>query len=336
MDCQTQLQPVELDQKQCSEFGSFSVSENDESDDDDESYIEIVLDHGNGRSVSIEDGNGEDEDEEYELRISISSTIPIPLVEDQQNVHFHNHNHSTEMKMEPMILAEADSPPSAMPIPLHPTHQHQHQRRRLKFPSVSHLFTTVSIFNLWEKRQPDHHSHSQTATQIPKAIHDDTYNDAKTRKEPSTTTANGRGSMNVMMKLLIKFPTSKIRKLLASLLKPNTKSSEKTKTIIQCYCYDKRRMVKNPSPHGHGTARSSRSSSKVLEIDLGAIRGLFSAVGLPSISKRTSWSTSSSCGPSPLHQAYAYAYTYPDDSIQSAVAYCKTSLRQTCQSDFSF
>lgn len=140
------------------------------------------------------------------------------------------------------------------------------------------------------------------------------------------------------------------------------------RTILQCY--HQKNMVVNPSvsssqddklsasskrlsksvwdfnnninniSSNEGSFRSSRRSSwnkSVVEIDLGALKGIFSSVGTSqkgnSSNKRKSCSTMSSCDNSPIHEGFSITRT-SDNSIQAAIAYCKTSFGQT--SDFSF
>ena len=147
------------------------------------------------------------------------------------------------------------------------------------------------------------------------------------RKQPSltaTTTANG-----IMMKLLIKFRGIKIKSLFASLIKPKqtSYSSKKSLTFFQCY----QKELVNPSngrnsKHWNfgeedGMCGSLRKSKKLMEMDLGALRGVFSR------SKRRK-TASTSCDNSPIHDGFS-----KDNSIQAAIAYCKSSFGQT---DFTF
>lgn len=66
---------------------------------------------------------------------------------------------------------------------------------------------------------------------------------------------------------------------------------------------------------------SLRKSKKLMEMDLGALRGVFSR------SKRRK-TASTSCDNSPIHDGFS-----KDNSIQAAIAYCKSSFGQT---DFTF
>ena len=151
------------------------------------------------------------------------------------------------------------------------------------------------------------------------------------------------------MKLLIKFPATKIRTLIASLVKPNKGTSKSKTKIFQCYNdpsdenerenYEGiRRSCKHcDSESGINSSESSFRSSKsrrgggggrVVEIDLGALnlRGIFNMARKDSSKRTSNWSTSAS----PLHEGFSLHSTSNDNSIQAAIAYCKTS------SDFSF
>ncbi|GAU45999.1 hypothetical protein TSUD_187430 [Trifolium subterraneum] len=68
----------------------------------------------------------------------------------------------------------------------------------------------------------------------------------------------------------------------------------------------------------------------MMEIDFGAFKGVFNAIG--GMNRRRSkrrTDASSSCDNSPIHEGYS-----KDNSIQAAIAYCKSSFGQT--SDFTF
>ena len=72
-----------------------------------------------------------------------------------------------------------------------------------------------------------------------------------------------------------------------------------------------------------------------MEMDLGALRGIFNAMGMSiaqkgSKSKRTQ---STSCDTTPVHEGFSL-YSNENSNIQAAIAYCKSSFGQT--SDFSF
>ncbi|KAI9108084.1 hypothetical protein K1719_020957 [Acacia pycnantha] len=104
--------------------------------------------------------------------------------------------------------------------------------------------------------------------------------------------------------------------------------------------WDLNNNINNISSSNEGSFRSTKRSSwnrSVVEIDLGAFKGMFSAVGIAqkgnSSNKRKSSSTVSSCDNSPIHEGFSITCT-TDNSIQAAIAYCKTSFGQT--SDFSF
>ncbi|KAK7294919.1 hypothetical protein RJT34_17818 [Clitoria ternatea] len=83
---------------------------------------------------------------------------------------------------------------------------------------------------------------------------------------------------------------------------------------------------------------SKKYSSRVMEMDLGAVRGIFNAMGMMSIARKSSTSKreagSSSCNTTPIHEGSISLCSSSENSIQAAIAYCKSSLGQT--SDFSF
>ncbi|KAK4268363.1 hypothetical protein QN277_025031 [Acacia crassicarpa] len=104
--------------------------------------------------------------------------------------------------------------------------------------------------------------------------------------------------------------------------------------------WDLNNNINNISSGNEGSFRSTKRSSwnrSVVEIDMGALKGMFSAVGIAqkgnSSNKRKSCSTVSSFDNSPIHEGFSITCT-TDNSIQAAIAYCKTSFGQT--SDFSF
>lgn len=173
-----------------------------------------------------------------------------------------------------------------------------------------------------------------------------------------------------MMKLLTKFRGIKIGALFASLMKPRQqpcqvnnnghKSSKKSKTFFQCY----QKGLVNPSNGRRSTTKrdqgkrskhwdledgsnlcapfrnSRKCSSRVTEMDVGALRGVFNfnAMGIMSISQRGSRSkrrsgSVTSCDNSPIHEGFSLC-SGDQSSVQAAIAYCKSSFGQT--SDFTF
>jgi hypothetical protein len=145
-----------------------------------------------------------------------------------------------------------------------------------------------------------------------------------------TTTANG-----IMMTLLIKFRGIKIRSLFTSLIKPRqncqtNNSSKKPLTFFQCYQKELVNASNGRNSNHWNLEDASLRKSKKMEIDLGAFKGVFNAIG--GMSRRRSKRrtvTSSSSNNSPIHEGYS-----KDNSIQAAIAYCKSSFGQT--SDFTF
>lgn len=148
----------------------------------------------------------------------------------------------------------------------------------------------------------------------------DTENGASvTRKQPRLTrptTANG-----IMVKLMMKIRCIKIRSFIASLIKPTqntqTNSTKKSITFFQCYEED-------------SISASLRKSKKMMDMDLGAFKGVFNAIGMSRRrSKRRTEDASTSCNSTPTHEGFS-----KDNSIQGAIAYCKSSFGQN--SDFTF
>lgn len=129
------------------------------------------------------------------------------------------------------------------------------------------------------------------------------------------TTANG-----VIMKLMIKFRRIKIRSFIASLMKPTQNfqrnSSKKSIAFFQCYEED-------------SISVSLRKSRKLMDMDLGAFKGVFNAIGMSRRGSKRRTDASTSCNSTPTHEGFS-----KDNSIQGAIAYCKSSFGQT--SDFTF
>ncbi|XP_028776321.1 uncharacterized protein LOC114733077 [Neltuma alba] len=314
---------IEIELESCAEVVPTCVS----SEEEDEKEEELKLREG-----------GEEYDDE--LRISISSTIALPdvVVDCSEKV---------ESSVDPVRESDsADSDPSD-------------DQGRFK-----------DAAGFWENRSPDHHGHVTLETTMP--FNCCTRQNSRV-KEGSMRRTNGGG---MIMNMLIKFRGIKLSTLISSLMKlprppcqdhnnDNNKGHTRKycRTILQCY--HQKNMVVNPSSSGsqenrsskrlskpnwdlnnnnnnnsnEGSFRSSRRSSwnrSVVEIDLGALKGMFSAVGIAqksrSSSKRKSCSNVSSCDNSPIHEGFSFTCT--DNSIQAAIAYCKTSSGQT--SDFSF
>ncbi|CAK8542195.1 unnamed protein product [Lathyrus sativus] len=138
------------------------------------------------------------------------------------------------------------------------------------------------------------------------------------RKQPSLTTPTS--SNGIMVKLMIKFRRIKIRSFIASLMKPaqnfQTGSSKKSITFFQCYEED-------------SISASLRKSRRRMDMDLGAFKGVFNAIGMSRRRSKRRSDASTSCNSTPTHEGFS-----KDNSIQGAIAYCKSSFGQT--SDFTF
>ncbi|KAJ1407194.1 Cytochrome P450 [Sesbania bispinosa] len=325
--------------------------------DEDGSYIEIELDTVPPTSCYNDDDvqnnsscmNDDAGHEEYHLRISISSTIPVSLPEFQnESIDFHTTETKVAAIESPCLSSYADSQ-AITPL----QHSSVSQIDEAEFPVQNRIFSAVSFNPIVSQESPK--PDCQTTTlRTTRVIQFDNADVLYARKQPSlTTTTNG-----VMMKLLIKFRGIKIGALLASLIKPRQpcqannghSSSNKSKTFFQCY----QKGLVNPS-NGRYTSkrdqgmrsknfeddsicasfRSSKKSNRVMEMDLGALRGIFNAIGM-SIAQKGSRSKrrtgSSSCNTSPIHEGFSLCSN--ENSIQAAIAYCKSSFGQT--SDFTF
>ncbi|KAH7518487.1 hypothetical protein FEM48_Zijuj09G0176600 [Ziziphus jujuba var. spinosa] len=113
---------------------------------------------------------------------------------------------------------------------------------------------------------------------------------------------------------------------------------------------DKRLLQRNKDQMTSSRIKSSRDqvgekSSRVLEMNMGAVRGALEAMGIAINGRkdRKTRSCPSSIKSSPLHEGvpsdqYCYYKSYSrENSIQSAIAHCKTSFaRSTLSDDFSF
>lgn len=278
--------------------------------DEEDPYIEIELDTAVTTTIHNDENNNNcmdddddvelEQEEEYKLRISISSTISVSL------------------QKESIINVDSAAEIGASQAPIMSL-QPQQQRS-----DVSH---NDEVEFPWKSPQtcgPTTVLGTNSTRVIPCDNVDVLY---APRKQPSltaTTTANG-----IMMKLLIKFRGIKIKSLFSSLIKPRQTnySSKKSITFFQCY----QKELINPS-NGRNSKHwnlgvddsmcaSLRKSKKFMEMDLGALRGVFSR------SKRRK-TASTSCDNSPIHDGFS-----KDNSIQAAIAYCKSSFGQT---DFTF
>ncbi|KAK7340094.1 hypothetical protein VNO77_20788 [Canavalia gladiata] len=313
--------------------------------DEDGSYIEIELDSAptcynhdenksNLKGSWIDDDHDDDgECKEYQLRISISSTISISLPDVQkESIKFHT--------TVPKVAAKVPTMPSLM--------------------SCSSDDDSVSFNPTVMQEIPQSESQTKILS-ASRVIPYDNFDVLYTRKQSSVTT---KTTKNGIMKMLIKMKGIKIGAVLASLVKPlqpcqvnniGNKSGKKYKTFFQCYqkewmnnpsngrCNRKSMDQRRRSKHWDleddsicGSFRSNKKSNRVMEMDLGSLRGIFSAMGM-SIAHKSSMSKrgtmSSSCNSTPIHEGFSLCNS-SDNSIQAAIAHCKSSLGQT--SDFSF
>ncbi|AES79882.1 hypothetical protein MtrunA17_Chr7g0245361 [Medicago truncatula] len=276
--------------------------------DEEDPYIEIELDTAVTTTIHKDENNNNcidddielEQEEEYKLRISISSTISVSL------------------QKESIISVDGASEIGATKAPMSPQPQQQ------QHSGVSHNDGVEFPWKTPQTCGPTTVLGTNSTRVIPYDNVDVLY---APRKQPSlttTTTANG-----IMMKLLIKFRGIKIKSLFASLIKPRQTNYSSKKSITFFRCYQKELV--NPS-NGRNSknwnfgeddsmSASLRKSKKLMEMDLGALRGVFSR------SKRRK-TASTSCDNSPIHDGFS-----KDNSIQAAIAYCKSSFGQT---DFTF
>lgn len=175
------------------------------------------------------------------------------------------------------------------------------------------------------------------------SIHADNADVARSRKA-----TNMRSSINGgIMKLLFKFRAMNLGALVASIVKPRqvacdpgrskkkTKSKKSVLKPLDKWLAQNKQGKRKDSEEGEGEEKHSR----VLEINLGAVRGVLEAIG-NSMSTgigrkdRRTRSCPSSIKSSPIHKGFASderneVYVYArETSIQAAIAHCKTSFEQ--------
>ncbi|KAH7521220.1 hypothetical protein FEM48_Zijuj07G0010100 [Ziziphus jujuba var. spinosa] len=135
----------------------------------------------------------------------------------------------------------------------------------------------------------------------------------------------------------------------------NKKISRETveycRRLIKPLALDKWLLQRNKDQTTSSSIKSSHDqvgekSNRVLEINMGAVRGVLEAMSITINGRkdRKARSCPSSIMSSPLHEGvpsdqYCYYKSYSrENSIQSAIAHCKTSFARTTSSsdDFSF
>lgn len=334
--------------------------------ENDDSYIEIELDSCAVVVPTSTCGSSEEEDDkimkEYdELRISISSSIPLPYVH-QCVVDVDSSEEHGETRVDPSASASASGPPSLTASADSVTQSVDDDQRRVKFGVAFDRRSNFKV-DFWEKRSSDHASITlQTSATMPfDSSNNIDQRSAHTRKEGSMTR---RRNCGIIMKILIKFRGIRLPTLISSLVKPPRPPCQDTiiskgnsrkyyrNNILPCYHHHhhhqkkSKNMVINNNPSSSqeeeatgrnagsfrsNTSRRSSWNRSVVEIDLSALKGMFSSIGT---NKRKSCSTVSSCHNSPIHEGFSFTCSSSDNSIQAAIAYCKTSFGQT--SDFSF
>ncbi|KAL4381977.1 hypothetical protein HN51_005553 [Arachis hypogaea] len=311
--------------------------------DEDDSYIEIELDASSSPSLLPSPRYNDKDHHEFhhhQLRISISSTISLSLQKDD---------------------AADDNEPPCMSSPINGDDATNNNTN-----TSALMFNNPGVGLIMESNP--HKPEAQTTIQR------GTHNmDAPcSRKQPNFTTKTR--SNGGMTKLLIKFRGINIGAILASLIKPlyqpnNNNGHNKSSRKKHFQCYQKKLVNPTNSRRSNvkkdqgitrssnnnndwefdqdeiicGSFRSCKKSSRKLEMDLGAIKGIFNAVGMNIADKKGSRSKRrsqpNSCDTTPIHEGFSL-YTNNNNnndnnnSIQAAIAYCKSSFGQT--SDFSF
>ncbi|XP_020996461.2 uncharacterized protein LOC110280174 [Arachis duranensis] len=311
--------------------------------DEDDSYIEIEL-HASSSPSPLPSPRYNDKDHHefhhHQLRISISSKISLSLQKDD---------------------AADDNEPPCMLSPINGDDATNNNTN-----TSALMFNNPGVGLIMESNP--HKPEAQTTIQR------GTHNmDAPcSRKQPNFTTKTR--SNGGMTKLLIKFRGINIGAILASLIKPlyqpnNHNGHNKSSRKKHFQCYQKKLVNPTNSRRSNvkkdqgitrssnnnndwefdqdeiicGSFRSCKKSSRKLEMDLGAIKGIFNAVGMNIADKKGSRSKRrsqpNSCDTTPIHEGFSL-YTNNNNnndnnnSIQAAIAYCKSSFGQT--SDFSF
>ncbi|XLR20098.1 hypothetical protein S83_048010, partial [Arachis hypogaea] len=242
--------------------------------DEDDSYIEIELDASSSPSPRYNDKDHEFH--HHQLRISISSTISLSLQKDD---------------------AADDNEPPCMSSPINGDDTTNNNTN-----TSALMFNNPGIGLIMESNP--HKPEAQTTIQ--RGNHN--MDAPSSRKQPNFTTKTR--SNGGMTKLLIKFRGINIGAILASLIRPlyqpnnnNEHNKSSSKKHFQCY----RKKLVNPTNTRRsnvkkdqgitrssnnnnnrefedeiicGSFRSCKKSSRKLEMDLGAIRGIFNAMGM--------------------------------------------------------
>lgn len=338
----------------CSEsdlnFSSLSHFTDDDEDDDDAdgtsddgSYIEIALDHHDHPKPSCDrdddDRVGGLDHVDY-LRVSFSSSLlPELSTHTHQNISEPPNDqpvNQTTPSSASCTLSSWSTESSSCGARKEGSDQDSSMLQRStatkrgRLPAVNGLVNTL-LFGL------------RSSSELP--IHADNADVARSRKA-----TNMRSSINGgIMKLLFKFRAMNLGALVASVVKPRQvacddrgRSKKKTKSkksvlkpSLDKWMGQKKQGKRKGSEEGEGEEKYSR----VLEINLGAVRGVLEAIG-NSMSTgigrkdRRTRSCPSSIKSSPIHKGFASdernkVYVYArETSIQAAIAHCKTSFEQ--------
>ncbi|KAK1562653.1 hypothetical protein Q3G72_015400 [Acer saccharum] len=313
-------------------FSGYDLITNSSDDlcDDDDQYIEIELQQPrSNKHHEYYDDDGLDLD--LELRISFSSSKSVPNFLQLS----YNNNHgslsriptvdslcsdSIETVTTPSYSASSSTLSCSSPADTYwaaasPTTSTQPpSKRKVQFRAVNRILGSfLSI-----PRTPS--EIAEKSQQV--SIH--------TRTSPKITKTTSGG---IMMKLLIKCRSINIRTLLASMVKPyqiiinNTPlqssrgQNKKKKWLVQ---RDHNNII-------NGDDDDHQRSSRVFEMmNMDAIRGVLESMSITSLARRRDNKIKQSISSSPIKAGG----NPTDNSIQSAIAHCKTSFGQP--SDFCF
>ncbi|CAK7343464.1 unnamed protein product [Dovyalis caffra] len=320
----------------CFDFNSSAFQSIFSDESDDESYIEIALE------PSQKNGHGDinywTDDEEMELRISFSSCVPFQELSTTKTSNVYEFSSPTSSST---AFTTSSSSPS-----MESSDQRDGQMgskaastckvqktiaRKVQFPKANSFLNllkpslTVSSEAGDENGRPANNNHLGPVR-------------SSTMKGSKASAINSNG---IMMKFLVKFRTLKIRNLLASFMKscqvinipPEKKKVGTYQKLMKPF--DKWLVQKEQGSSSRNYSNNlfgNGERSRVLEMDLDAIRGVFEAMSTGIGRKdRKFESCPSSTKSSPIHQGFSsdhqdHKTCAKDNSIQAAIAHCKRSF----------
>ncbi|KAA8517607.1 hypothetical protein F0562_015081 [Nyssa sinensis] len=314
----------------------FFFSDNDDDEEDEEAYIEIALQH---TPTSPHGEENYKTDNELDFRLSFSPLVHFPLLSSSSTTSFS----STPTSLGSSDIAHHDAISSlGLPAPSKISHAHATNNGKVQFPVVGRVLNMLlTALKGSSSKIGDESCRSHQNRQLPDTpVNGDLLQGSiiKTSKPSKVATAASNGSV---MKFLVKFRSINFHSMLASVVKgrqlnsPGGSSQQK-----------KRRSEAKPVQRNRGESTTNNKKSmgneeksRVLEINLDAIRGVLEAVTM-NINRRKGKQTKScpsSIKSSPTHggvptdQSKIYA---TENSVQAAIDHCKTSFGQTV--DFHF